>query len=193
MPKFLRAQRNYINKLNAEAASALGMDTKSFLSSSQEPESSNYNRETIEDLIQNKEVVEDTYPKFEKYQPVLYEIIKDPQQLADKESAAQAHERFIESSEAILKLHHQRAHVHDGLKHLSDDAIIKKIREAPTKLKKNAKSFLKKLEKHKVKLDNNGEVDLSEVKDDNVKTYLEKNLCMVRTTLMMSDLEFEYP
>jgi hypothetical protein len=62
--------------------------------------------------------------------------------------------------------------VHDGLKHLSDNQLIQKVREAPTKLKRNARSFLKKLNKLGVTLDNNGELDLSNVNEDNVKQYL---------------------
>jgi hypothetical protein len=37
---------------------------------------------------------------------VLYEIIKDPQQLADKESLTETHDKFIEGSEQLLRLHH---------------------------------------------------------------------------------------
>lgn len=92
-----------------------------------------------------------------------------------------------------MRLHHQRAHIHDGLKHLSDDNLIKKVREAPTRLKKQAKSFLKKLQKFGVKLDENGEVDVSEVKEDNIRVYVQKNMSLVQMTLMHADLEFEYP
>jgi hypothetical protein len=41
---------------------------------------------------------------------------------------------------------------------LSDKQILHKVREAPTKLKKDYKLLLKKLKKLKVKLDENGEV-----------------------------------
>jgi hypothetical protein len=37
-----------------------------------------------------------------------------------------------------LQIFHQRSHIHDGLKNLSDREIILKVREAPTKLKKSA-------------------------------------------------------
>lgn len=90
-------------------------------------------------------------------------------------------------------MHHQRAHIHDGLKHLSDDKIIQKIREAPTSLKKQAKSFLKKIQKHGAVLTDGGDVDLSSVKEDNVRVYLKKNQSLVQMTLMQADLEFEYP
>lgn len=50
--------------------------------------------------------------------------------------------------------------MHDGLKNLSDNELIAKVREAPTKLKRNAKEFLKKLNKYGVELDENGDLDL---------------------------------
>lgn len=44
--------------------------------------------------------------KFEKYQPVLYEIIKDPQELQERESLAQTHDKFLDRTEKILQIHH---------------------------------------------------------------------------------------
>lgn len=71
--------------------------------------------------------------------------------------------------------------------------MIQKVREAPSKLKRNARSFLKKLQKQGVKLDSNGELDLSDVREDNVRNYINKNVGIVKLTLMQADLEFEYP
>lgn len=99
----------------------------------------------------------------------------------------------MDNTEKILKLHHQRAHIHDGLKHLSDNELIAKVTEAPSKLKRNAKSFLKKIQKYGAKLDDDGELDLSEVRDDNVKNYLKSKESLVKLTLMQADIEFEYP
>lgn len=53
--------------------------------------------------------------------------------------------------------------------------------------------MLKKLKKYNAKLDENGELDLSEIEDSNVRKYLEKNEALVKLTLMQADLEFEYP
>lgn len=97
----------------------------------------------------------------EKYSPVLYEVIKDPKDLADRESHIQTHDRFLDRTERLLQLHHQRSHINDGLKYLSDNQLIQKVREAPTQLKRSARSFLKKLKKYKVFLDENGDLDLS--------------------------------
>jgi len=67
------------------------------------------------------------------------------------------------------------------------------VREAPTQLKRNARTMLKKLIKYGAKLDDFGELDLTEIRDSNVKKYLEKNESLVKLTLMQADLEFEYP
>jgi len=44
-----------------------------------------------------------------------------------------------------------------------------------------------------VKLDENADLDLRDVKEANVRKYLQKNESLVRLTLMQADLEFEYP
>jgi len=124
---------------------------------------------------------------------VLYEVIKDPRDLADRESHTETQQRFLTNSEKMMKLHHQRAHIHDGLKHLSDRQLIQKVREAPTALKKTAKGFLKKLEKYGVYLEEDGEVNYDAVELKNVREYLKKNETLVKITLMQADLEFEYP
>ena len=79
------------------------MDTNQFMEDNEEDYQ--FVRESLEDMMQDKYDYEPEI-KFNKYQPVLYEVVKDPQQLQEKESLIQAHDRFIEKSESILKLHH---------------------------------------------------------------------------------------
>ena len=67
------------------------------------------------------------------------------------------------------------------------------MREAPTQLKRKAKSFLKKIRKHGAKLDDAGDLDLSEVELANVRKFMSDNAPLVKLTLMQADLEFEYP
>jgi len=70
---------------------------------------------------------------------VLYEVTKDPLANAkDKEGHTSIQEGFIERTERLLQIFHQRSHIHDGLKHLSDNEVIRKVREGPNKLKKAA-------------------------------------------------------
>ena len=78
MPKFLRAQRNYINEFEREVNSikqSKGGDQNQFASPEEEL---NFHRETIEYLMSDKYDYE-SEQRFEKYQPVLYEVVKDPQ------------------------------------------------------------------------------------------------------------------
>lgn len=49
------------------------------------------------------------------------------------------------------------------------------------------------LHKHGVTLDENGDPDYSEVKNEHVLNELKKKDQLVRITLMMEDMEFEYP
>jgi phage terminase small subunit len=79
---------------------------------------------------------------------------------------------FLDRSERLLKIFHERSHIHDGLKHLSDQEVIQKVRESPTKLKKFASSFLKKLKKLNVTLTKMGEIDYSHVDNHHVLEIL---------------------
>lgn len=130
MPKFLRAQKSYIKefddemaKTDKQAAAALGLTTEEFMKQKgiehENTDGESYKRETMEDLLQRQYDYEGMNTHIE-FQPVLYEIIKDPQELADRESLTQTHDKFIDRSDNMMKLHHQRSHIHDGLKHLSD-------------------------------------------------------------------------
>lgn len=204
MPKFLRAQRAYIESFeqlqrqqDEDSARSHNMTTSEFLGQIGEKamdknEEYEYTPERVEDMMRKQF---DFYKeaKYEKYEPVLYQIIKDPRELADRESLTQTHDRFLDKTQKILQIHHQRSHIHDGLRHLNDNDIVQKVREAPTQLKRKAKSFLKKLRKFGAKLNDEGELDLTDVQEDNVRKYFEKNASLVRLTLMQADLEFEYP
>jgi hypothetical protein len=177
IPKYLRAQDQWVSDLQQQT----GEESKD--------ESKSYERQSIEDLLQQESkksfsLKADQDPTKE-YEPVHYEIVKDPMaSLKDKEGLTSIQEGFIERTERLLKIFHQRSHIHDGLKNLSDKEVIRKVREAPTKLKKSATSLLKKLKKNGVRLDDNGEVDFSQVADEHVAQELRKNEALVRLTLM---------
>ena len=111
----------------------------------------------------------------------------------ERETLTATQEGFIERTERLLKIFHQRSHIHDGLKNLSDEEVIRKVREAPTKLKRSAQTLLKKLRKLGVKLDDNGDVDYKSVEEPNIVNDLKKNETLVKLTLLQADLEFEYP
>lgn len=88
----------------------------------------------------------------------------------------------------------QRAAVNDGLAGLSDRDILYKSRDVPTKLRAHLKQLCLRLDKQKVKLDDNGELDFSKCDDpDKVNAVYKKNPTIARIALMLKDLDFEYP
>lgn len=65
--------------------------------------------------------------------------------------------------------------------------------ESPTKLKRQAKTLHKMLQKHGVVLTDEGEVDYSAVANKHVVQHLQAQESLVKVTLMQADLEWEYP
>jgi hypothetical protein len=127
------------------------------------------------------------------YEPVMYKVVHRKEDLRVKESIIDIQEGFLNRTERLLKMHYKRSHIHDGLKYLQNEEVIQKVTESPTKLKQRAKAFLRMLEKHKIRLDLNGEVDYRKCEDENVVAALKKKEQLVKVTLMQADLEFEYP
>ncbi len=182
MPKYLRSQEDWKKELEKQEAEELGEDRS-------------FERQSIEDLLNYEAQTAFKHPDpVKEYEPVLYEIVNDPVAAnKEREGLTSIQEGFLDRTERLLQIFHQRSHIHDGLKNLSDKEVIRKVREAPTKLKKSAQTFLKKLKKFGVKLDDNGNVDYSAISDQHIITELKKNDSLVRLTLMQADLEFEYP
>ena len=94
MPKYMRAQRKSIDsfdrlqrKLDEEAAAAQGMTTEEYLSKfdSEQDEEGNFMPRSVEDEIRSSYDLHQE-KLMNSYEPVLYQIIKDPKELADKES-----------------------------------------------------------------------------------------------------------
>lgn len=148
-----------------------------------------HGRRRVEDLLFANGAV----PDVSEYQPVMYQVVQNKAALQNRESALEIQEGFLDRTERVLRQHQQRSHIHDGLKNLSDAEVIQKVVESPTKLKRNAKAFLHLLRKHGVVLDQNGEVDHSNVKNEHVVEMLKRKEQLVKVTLMQADLEFEYP
>jgi len=127
------------------------------------------------------------------YQPVLYEIVKNPKKMKNTESLIDIQSGFVSRTENLIKAHRHRASLTDGLKGLSDNEIVQKIREVPTKIQRNTKSLVKRLEKLNVTLKEDGSVDYSQIPYPHVVKSLKKMDTLVRTALMQQDLKFEYP
>ena len=127
------------------------------------------------------------------YEPATYQIVKDRRDMRNSESLFEMQSGFVKRSERLLELHKQRSFINDGLKGLSDNEIVQKTREVPTRLKKNMKSLVKKLEKYNVRLNDDGSVNYKGVPFPHVVKSLKKIDNIVRIALMEKDLAFEYP
>ena len=92
-----------------------------------------------------------------------------------------------------MKLFRARASTSDGLQFLADKEIMAKVRLVPTKLKRDLKTLLKKLESHKVRLDKDGNVDFSQTEDKSAIATFSKKLQLVQQALLLKDLKFDYP
>ena len=154
-----------------------------------------YSKDTIEQFFTMYTPTSKAHPKIDpkSYEPALYQIINHPKDFKDDESLIDIQRGFINRSEKLLAMHRERSTINDGLKGLSDKEIVQKIKEVPTRIKKNAKSLLKKLEKFNVKLDNDGNVDYSGVPYPHLVKNLKKIDTLIKIALMEKDLQFEYP
>ena len=81
---------------------------------------------------------------------MMYKVVHRREDLNVKDSIIDIQEGFLNRTERLLKQHQKRSHIHDGLKYLSNEEIIHKVTERPTKLKERAKAFLVMLRKHGV-------------------------------------------
>jgi hypothetical protein len=72
----------------------------------------------------------------------MYQIVKDAQAVQAKESLTQIQQGFLARTEKLLRQHQQRAEIHDGLKGLTNQEVINKVVESPSKLKRQAKGLL---------------------------------------------------
>ena len=117
MPKFLRAQKKYVKdlrederRIQEEAAAAAGMTTEEWIKRNggfeAQEEEPLYSRESIEEILYREHDDDTKQQKFEKYQPVLYQIVKDPKELYERESLTETHDRFLERTERLLRIHH---------------------------------------------------------------------------------------
>ena len=96
-----------------------------------------YTRETAEEYFSHYVPTKkmETPVKFQDYEPVLYEVVKDPHKMKNSESLIDIQKGFVRRAENLLKVHKHRAALTDGLKGMSDPEIIQKIRDVPTRIK----------------------------------------------------------
>jgi hypothetical protein len=82
---------------------------------------------------------------------------------------------FIAKAEHLVEVHKEKANKFDGLQGLSDSMILWSARDAYRHLKKHSGQILSELEEMGVKLKENGELDESAVKSEDLREALKKN------------------
>jgi hypothetical protein len=104
IPKYLRAQEQWVSDLVRQHT--MGEDQNAEGNTS-------FERESVEDIINIESKKAYSMPKgpgldpVKDYQPVLYEVVKDPKAAAkDKEGLSSIQEGFIERTERLLQIFH---------------------------------------------------------------------------------------
>ena len=82
---------------------------------------------------------------------------------------------FITKAETLMEYHQEKANKYDGIQGLSDKMIIWSARDAYRHLKKTSKVILESLENYNVKLDENGEIDVSNVPNIQIAHAIQNN------------------
>ena len=82
---------------------------------------------------------------------------------------------FITKAETLMEYHQEKANKYDGIQGLSDKMIIWSARDAYRHLKKTSKVILESLENYNVKLDENGEIDVSNVPNTQIAHAIQNN------------------
>eukprot|EP01015_Nassula_variabilis_P021264 TRINITY_DN3770_c0_g1_i2.p1 TRINITY_DN3770_c0_g1~~TRINITY_DN3770_c0_g1_i2.p1 ORF type:complete len:745 (-),score=182.72 TRINITY_DN3770_c0_g1_i2:154-2388(-) len=126
----------------------------------------------------------------EKYERVLTAIVQKP--FNEEKRKHEEIQEFLSRTKHMMKLYYERAAVEDRLSGLTDEEILSKIRESPSKIKSRSRQLLRRLEKHGVRLDENGEVDYSQCTKPYIVEKFKSNP-LVKMVLMHSSLDFEFP
>jgi len=132
----------------------------------------------------------------QKYTRVLHKIVpelkEDEGAVLNKEKRAEITRDFIKNTKHIFSMYYERAAAIDRLSGLTDKEIMDTVASSPTRIKRQSKQLLKKLQKYNIRLSPNGEVDFSGCTEPHIIRKLKDNP-LVRVVLMQKDLEFEFP
>lgn len=129
--------------------------------------------------------------KLRKYEPVTYRTADMSNPEGDNSKSVQ--KLFSARSEKLIDYFHSFSEIKDGISNLNDRDIILKAKETPQKLKDSFNTLIKKLEKYEIKLNPQGHIDYTKIKDKNALTWINRNEKLVTICLLCKDLNFEAP
>jgi hypothetical protein len=153
--------------------------------------------ERYDSILKEKEVELDVQEKqtqtkkIRKYEPVTYRTSDMSNPEGDNPKSVQ--KLFSARSEKLIDYFHSFSEIKDGISNLNDRDIILKAKETPQKLKDSFNTLMKKLEKYEIKLNSQGHIDYTNIKDKNALTWVTKNEKLITICLLCKDLNFEAP
>lgn len=132
----------------------------------------------------------DKTKSFDVYEPATYYLSN--KKITEKDDDKKK-ENFLLRSESILKYYHSIGEINDGLDTLQDREIQRLSKESSQRFKIHMSTLLKKLEKHGVKLNDEGRIDLNSIKDSKALNFVKKQEQLCTIVLLSKDLDFEIP
>lgn len=118
------------------------------------------------------EKIPDTFKKWERIRARYY-----PQEAFVPEPAPiqEVKNRFFTKAEFLLNTFQHKAAISDGLRALQDDSILQEVKAAPKLIASQCKSLYKELVDLGVKLQADGELDISKVKNKDLLKNLQNS------------------
>jgi hypothetical protein len=116
---------------------------------------------------------------------------EDPDRLSMNlaETAPIEHKDFEMRASRVLDTYYRDIYARDCLGYLTDEQVYRTIKNSPKRAKRAAAGLLKQLKKHGICLAEDGSVDYSACKNQNIKNKFMKNP-LIRSVLLEEDLNF---
>lgn len=137
----------------------------------------------LKDFLQNNEM-----PDYERYVRV---VNQDKGEDSKRETEKEMFSEFFSRSKNLLDMYYKDVYNRDQLESLTDKELIYSIKETPTKIKKQANKIFTLLEANNIKVDEEGNMDFSECKNEKVRLRLQNNP-LVKYAIMNRDLDYGF-
>lgn len=132
----------------------------------------------------------DTYKNSIPYDPVMYYLSTNPNNDNNEDMKK---ENFLKRSENVMNYYHSYFEFSDGLSRSTTMDIQKFAKETNQRFKNYFGFLVKKLEKHRVSLDEKGNIDYTKIESQGIKAFIKKNETICTVILLSKDLDFEVP
>lgn len=186
--KYEQAVKTFQEKVLAKSAQS---EDKSKISRERELE----NEEKLLSELRNEEL-DHKNPRYQRLlEKIMYKSHESKQNNEEKkQNNKEIIKEFLEGSRNVFGLYFDLVAMKDRLSGLKDQEIMESLNDSPKKFKQRTKVLRKKLEKFNIKLDNLGEIDVSQcTAPENIKKKLLMNPLTVKLALMGQEMDYEFP